>query len=73
MGSIGDNGSGRDYGYRMSKAAQNMLTCTLARDLLREGVIVIAIHPGIVATKMTGHSGAPVSYTHLTLPTNREV
>ena len=58
MGSIGDNGSGRDYGYRMSKAAQNMLTCTLARDLLREGVIVIAIHPGIVATKMTGHSGA---------------
>ena len=58
MGSIGDNGSGKDYGYRMSKAAQNMLTSNLARDLLRDGVTVIAIHPGIVATKMTGHSGA---------------
>ena len=58
MGSIGDNGSGRDYGYRMSKAAQNMLTSNLARDLLRDGVAVIAIHPGIIATKMTGHSGA---------------
>ena len=58
MGSIGDNRSGRDYGYRMSKAAQNMLTSNLARDLMRDGVTVIAIHPGIVATKMTGHSGA---------------
>ena len=58
MGSIGDNGSCRDYGYRMSKAAQNMLTSNLARDLLRDGVAVIAIHPGIVATKMTDHSGA---------------
>ncbi len=57
MGSIGDNGSGGDYGYRMSKAAQNMLTSNLARDLLREGVTAIAIHPGIVATKMTGHNG----------------
>ncbi|MEE2661967.1 MAG: SDR family oxidoreductase [Pseudomonadota bacterium] len=58
MGSIADNRSGGDYGYRMSKAAQNMLTSNLARDLLRDGVTVVAIHPGIVATKMTGHSGA---------------
>ena len=50
LGSIGDNGSGNDYGYRISKAAQNMLTSNLALELGNEGVYVAAIHPGIVAT-----------------------
>lgn len=59
LGSIGDNGSGDDYGYRMSKAAQNMLTANLAHDLAEDGVIVAALHPGIVATGMTGGSGTP--------------
>lgn len=59
LGSIGDNASGGDYGYRMSKAAQNMLTANLAHDLGAEGVIVAALHPGIVATGMTGGAGAP--------------
>ena len=36
MGSIGDNKSGGFYGYRMSKAALNMATATLARDLAGE-------------------------------------
>lgn len=59
LGSIGDNASGGDYGYRMSKAAQNMVTSNLALDLAEDGVIVAALHPGIVATGMTGGSGTP--------------
>ncbi|MFT5487068.1 MAG: NAD(P)-dependent dehydrogenase (short-subunit alcohol dehydrogenase family) [Paracoccaceae bacterium] len=59
LGSIGDNESGEDYGYRMSKAAQNMLTSSLAIDLAKEDVIVAALHPGIVATGMTGGKGTP--------------
>lgn len=59
LGSIADNGSGGDYGYRMSKAAQNMLTANLALDLKEAGIIVAALHPGIVATSMTGGKGTP--------------
>ena len=59
LGAIGDNGSGDDYGYRMSKAAQNMLTANLAIDLGKEDVLVAALHPGIVATGMTGGQGSP--------------
>jgi len=59
LGSIGDNSSGDDYGYRMSKAAQNMLTSNLAIELGKKGVCVAALHPGIVATGMTGGKGTP--------------
>ena len=59
LGSIGDNSSGDDYGYRMAKAAQNMLTSNLAIDLAKEDVLVAALHPGIVATGMTGGKGTP--------------
>lgn len=59
LGSVGDNASGDDYGYRMSKAAQNMLTRNLAIELGKEDIIVAAIHPGIVATGMTGGDGTP--------------
>ena len=37
MGSIGDNGSGGSYGYRMSKAALNAAGVSLARDLAPPG------------------------------------
>ena len=37
MGSIGDNGSGGYYGYRMSKAALNAAGMSLARDLAARG------------------------------------
>ena len=57
LGSIGDNDSGDDYGYRMSKAAQNMFTSNLATELGKKGIIVAALHPGIVATGMTGGKG----------------
>ena len=54
MGSIDDNGSGGSYAYRMSKAALNMATRSLARDLRSQNVIVFVIHPGWVQTDMGG-------------------
>jgi NAD(P)-dependent dehydrogenase (short-subunit alcohol dehydrogenase family) len=59
MGSIGDNGSGGMYGYRMSKAALNMAGVSLARDLKGRDVTVLLLHPGMVATPMTHGTGIP--------------
>jgi len=61
MGSIGDNGSGGYYGYRMSKAAVNMAGVSLARDLVERGIAVLILHPGMVATDMTDRHGVPVA------------
>ena len=60
MGSISDNTSGGYYGYRVSKAAVNMAGMSLARDLQARGIAVALLHPGMVATDMTGGSGVPV-------------
>ena len=57
MGSIADNTSGGYYGYRMSKAAVNAAGVSLARDLAGQGIAVALIHPGMVATDMTGKHG----------------
>lgn len=57
VGSIGDNGSGGNYGYRMSKAAANMVGKNLSHDLHPRGVAVALLHPGLVATRMTGGTG----------------
>jgi len=57
MGSIGDNGSGGYYGYRMSKAALNAAGASLAHDLKPRGVAVVMLHPGAVRTGMTGGHG----------------
>ena len=57
MGSIGDNGSGGYYGYRMSKAALNAAGVSLAHDLKPRGVAVVILHPGSVRTAMTGGQG----------------
>jgi len=59
MGSIEDNTSGGRYGYRMSKAAVNMAGRSLAHDLAERGVSVFLLHPGMVATEMTGRQGIP--------------
>lgn len=59
MGSIGDNSSGSYYGYRMSKAALNMLGVNLAHDFMKRGIAVAILHPGLVATEMTGEYGIP--------------
>jgi NAD(P)-dependent dehydrogenase (short-subunit alcohol dehydrogenase family) len=54
MGSIADNGSGRAYAYRLSKAALNMATRNLAHEVKGFGGIAIALHPGWVKTEMGG-------------------
>ncbi len=63
MGSIEDNTSGSYYGYRMSKAAVNMAGMSLARDLKDRGVAVALLHPGMVATDMTGGRGVPTEHS----------
>ena len=60
MGSLADNGSGGYYGYRISKAGVNMAGVSLAHDLRSRGVAVALLHPGMVATDMTGGSGVAV-------------
>ena len=52
MGSMSDNTSGRLYGYRMSKAAANMLGVSLAQDLRERGIAVALLHPGMVNTQL---------------------
>ncbi len=56
MGSIAD-GSGGQYGYRISKAAVNMVGSCLAHDLKPKGIAVALLHPGYVRTDMTGNQG----------------
>jgi NAD(P)-dependent dehydrogenase (short-subunit alcohol dehydrogenase family) len=60
MGSMTDNGSGGRYGYRMSKAAINSAGVSLSHDLRAQGIGVLLLHPGMVATEMTGRRGVPV-------------
>ena len=57
VGSIDDNGSGNNYGYRASKTAVNMVGTNLKHDLMDAGVAVAILHPGLVATDMTGGTG----------------
>jgi NAD(P)-dependent dehydrogenase (short-subunit alcohol dehydrogenase family) len=59
MGSMGDNTSGGSYGYRMSKAAVNAAGVSLSHDLRPRGIAVAILHPGMVATEMTGGRGIP--------------
>jgi len=57
MGSIEDNTSGSRYGYRMSKAALNIASKSLAEDLKPADISVAILHPGLVSTKMIGGHG----------------
>jgi NAD(P)-dependent dehydrogenase (short-subunit alcohol dehydrogenase family) len=57
VGSIEDNGSGNNYGYRCSKTAANMVGMNLHHDLSPKGIAVVLLHPGLVATDMTGGTG----------------
>lgn len=59
LGSIGLNAQGAYYGYRESKAALNMFTRSLARELQPEGFTCIVMSPGWVRTRMGG-PGAPL-------------
>ena len=60
LGSVGDNSTGGYYPYRIAKCALNMVTKNVSIDLKPRGVIVVALHPGWVRTRMGGAS-APVS------------
>lgn len=57
MGSIADNSSGGAYGYRMSKAALNMASTSLAIELKKDGIALAILHPGMVSTEMIGFRG----------------
>ena len=57
VGSIEDNGSGNNYGYRASKTAVNQIGTNLMHDLKPHGIAVALLHPGLVATEMTGGAG----------------
>jgi NAD(P)-dependent dehydrogenase (short-subunit alcohol dehydrogenase family) len=57
VGSIEDNGSGGNYGYRASKTAVNQIGTNLKIDLAPRGIAVALLHPGLVATEMTGGRG----------------
>ncbi len=57
VGSIEDNHSGNNYGYRVSKVAVNMVGTNLRHDLEPKGIAVVLLHPGFVATDMTGGRG----------------
>jgi len=60
MGSVADNTSGGYYGYRVSKAGVNMIGMSLRHDLEPRGIAVALLHPGMVATGMTGGQGIDV-------------
>ncbi|MDH5619920.1 MAG: SDR family oxidoreductase [Gammaproteobacteria bacterium] len=57
VGSIEDNGSGGNWGYRASKTAVNMLGRNLVHEMRPRGIAVALLHPGLVATDMTGNRG----------------
>jgi len=57
VGSIADNGSGNHYGYRASKTAVNQIGMNLMHQLKPDGVAIALLHPGLVATEMTGGRG----------------
>lgn len=52
-------GLGIDYAYNASKAALNMITVTMDRDLAGSGIAVVSINPGWIKTEMGG-SDAPL-------------
>ncbi|TGE83054.1 short-chain dehydrogenase [Pseudoalteromonas sp. KS88] len=57
MGSIADNGSGGYIGYRMSKAALNAASVSLAHELKGKNIAVGLFHPGFVQTQMVNFAG----------------
>jgi NAD(P)-dependent dehydrogenase (short-subunit alcohol dehydrogenase family) len=58
VGSISKVSSGHldhirlSYSMRMAKAAQNMLSASLHRELRKTGIAVFAVHPGKILTRM---------------------
>ncbi|KST65232.1 SDR family oxidoreductase [Mastigocoleus testarum] len=61
MGSIDDNTSGGQYGYRMSKVAMSMAGKSLSEDLKSKGIPVAILHPGLVKTRMTNFTNSGIT------------
>jgi NAD(P)-dependent dehydrogenase (short-subunit alcohol dehydrogenase family) len=62
MGSLADNTGGGSYGYRMSKAALNMASVSMARDLRAAKIATVVLNPGWVKTDMGGkNASTPVA------------
>jgi NAD(P)-dependent dehydrogenase (short-subunit alcohol dehydrogenase family) len=62
LASLSGNASGGNLGYRVSKAAVNMVMRTLAIELKPRGIGCVLLTPGWVRTDMGG-SSAPLSAT----------
>jgi NAD(P)-dependent dehydrogenase (short-subunit alcohol dehydrogenase family) len=54
LGSIASANAGFSYAYNASKAALNMITARLAKDLAKEGFTVVSFCPGWNKTDMGG-------------------
>jgi len=69
-GSIGDNRLGGWHGYRASKAALNMLIVNFAIEMQRTHplAVVVALHPGTVATSLSEPFQAGVAADKLFTP-----
>jgi len=63
VGSMAENTSGGGYIYRSSKAALNSVVKSLSNDLLPQGIISVALHPGWVQTEMGGPNALIDSHT----------
>ena len=57
VGSVDDNGSGKGYAYRASKAALNIVNKSMSIDLEDRNVQCLLLHPGWVRTRMTEGRG----------------
>lgn len=70
VGSLGDNTSGGQYSYRLSKAAANMVGLNLHHDLKELGIAVRMLHPGMVKTDLV--KDYPGDYAYITPATAAE-
>ena len=55
-----------DYAYNSAKAALNMATVTMGRDLGRYGIVPVALNPGWIQTDMTAGDDAPLELASAT-------
>lgn len=57
LASISNNTRGQSHAYRTSKAAVNMITVSLARELAEREITVVSMAPGWCTTDMGGPEG----------------